>query len=61
MYISGPIDNKPDFRWGDLGLFPGRGGYVFALQFFLRVLMKKQWVDNRRKNAGKCSLRKRSL
>ena len=34
MYISGPIDNKPDFRWGDLGLFPGRGGYVFALQFF---------------------------
>ena len=29
------MDSKPDFRWGDPGLFAGRGGYVFALQFFL--------------------------
>ena len=41
MYISGPMDSKPDFRLGDLGSFPRRGGYVFALQFFLRVLIKK--------------------
>ena len=32
--ISGLMDSKPDFRRGDPGLFPGRGGYIFALQFF---------------------------
>ena len=34
MYISGLMDSKPDCRCGDPGLFPGRGGYVFAFQFF---------------------------
>ena len=33
------------------GSFPVKGGYEFASQFFVRVLMlmKKQWVGNRRK------------
>ena len=32
---------KSEFRHGYPGSFPGRGGYEFALQFYLRVLMKK--------------------
>ena len=45
------MDSKPDFRCSDLGSFQGRGGYVLAPQLlnFLMVLMKKQWVGNRRK------------
>ena len=34
MYISGLMDSKLAFRCSDLGSFPGRGGYIFALQFF---------------------------
>ena len=26
--------SKPDYRCGDLGSFPRKGGYVFAFQFF---------------------------
>ena len=34
MYISGLMDAKSDFRCSDLGSFPRRGGFIFALQFF---------------------------
>ena len=34
MYVSGLMDSKADFMCSDLGSFPRRGGYVFALQFF---------------------------
>ena len=34
---------------GSPGLFPGMGGYEYAFQFSLSVLMKKYWVGNRRK------------
>ena len=48
MYISGLMDSKTDFRYGDQGSFPGKESLEFALQL-LRALMKKQWVGNRRK------------
>ena len=34
MEFKDKMDSKPDFRGGNPRLFPGRGSYEFALQFF---------------------------
>ena len=48
MCISGLMHSNPDFKCDGSGSFSGRGGYVLTLQI-LRVLMKKQWVSDKRK------------
>ena len=55
MYISGLMDSEPDFRCSDLGSFPWEERLNICSSIFLKVLMKKQWVRNRRKRFyGEC-------
>ena len=65
MYISSLMDSKPDFRRGDPGSFTGRGGYVFALQFFdvsnEETIGRQQKEEVLRWNVGKRRLRGRGL
>ena len=49
MCSNGLMVSESEFRYGDLRSFFGRGGYKFTFQFFFRIIMKKQWVGNRRK------------
>ena len=34
MFIIGLMDSEPNFRYSNSGSFPGREGYVFAVQLF---------------------------
>ena len=48
MYISGLMESKSEHRCGSLESFLGWEGYE-CFSVFLRILMKKYWVGNRRK------------
>ena len=56
-YIIVLMDSKSGISCSSSGSFPWdrrlwifpSGGYEFSLQFFIRVLTKKQWVGNKRK------------